>query len=430
MTRPLTLGIVWTALILGAQVSRADDAVRLSLREAEARAVDNHPQVRAGHYATLAGGEVVRQTRSAFMPTVLASFTGATAQDGTRITAGGLNNPTILDRFAAGLSVSQLVTDFGRTSNLVGSQALRGNALEQDEATLRADVLLQVDRAYFNALRAQSLLRVAQQTVDARQLVSDQVTALASSGLKSTLDASFARVNLSQAQLLLAQARGDVKSAFAALTAALGSEQPATYELADEPLPPLPTDDEAAAVARALRDRPDLGARRFAEQAASKFVAAERALSFPSISIVGAGGFTPYHQVGLTDRYSAIGVNVTLPVTNGNLYSARQAEASYQEQVERQALRDLENRIVRDVTVAWLDAQTARQRVDLATQLVAQAADAQDLAQARYDLGLSSIVELTQAQLNKTQADIEQATAKYDYQSRMAGLRFQMGLLK
>ena len=68
--------------------------------------------------------------------------------------------------------------------------------------------------------------------------------------------------------------------------------------------------------------------------------------------------------------------------------------------------------------MAWLHAQTGFQRLDLTNQLLAQASDALELAQARYNLGLSSIVELTQAQLNKTQAEIEQATARYEYQAR------------
>ena len=96
-------------------------------------------------------------------------------------------------------------------------QRLRADAQEQDVTLVRADVLLDVDRAYFDALRAQAVERVAEQTVGARQLVVDQVTALAASGLKSGLDLSFARVNLSQAQLLRLQARGDVQAAFAAL---------------------------------------------------------------------------------------------------------------------------------------------------------------------------------------------------------------------
>ncbi len=150
------------------------------------------------------------------------NVTGADAKDGSRIAAGGLNNPIILDRVAAGVSVSQLLTDFGRTSDLVQTASLRAQALQQSAVTDRADVLLRVDRAYFSALRTQAILRVAQDTVGARQLVADQIGALAQSNLKSGLDVSFAKVNLSEAQLLLLQARNDQAAAFAALAAALG----------------------------------------------------------------------------------------------------------------------------------------------------------------------------------------------------------------
>ncbi len=158
----------------------------------------------------------VREAKSAYWPTVFGSVTGAGALDGTRITAGALNNPSIFDRFATGITAAQLVTDFGRTGDLVQAQQLRASAREQDATSQRADVLLQVDRAYFDVLRAQAVLRVAMQTVEARQLVVDQVSALAASNLKSGLDVSFARVNLSQAQLLLVQAQSDVQASFAA----------------------------------------------------------------------------------------------------------------------------------------------------------------------------------------------------------------------
>jgi outer membrane protein len=347
--------------------------------------------------------------------------------DGTRIAAGSLNNPTILDRLATGVAVSQLITDFGRTSDLVQSSMLTADSREKDVDARRADVLQQVDRAYFNALRATAVLRVAEQTVEARQLVTDQIEALARSSLRSGLDVSFARVNLSEAQLLLVQAQNEVQASFAGLSAALGSPAPAAYQLNDEPLPAAPEEDSAALVARALRQRPDVAAQRLAGEASVKFADAERSLSLPSISFVGAAGFTPYHQIGLTDRYSAAGINVTLPVANGNLYSARRAEAAFRAQSQDQAIKDLENRVARDVTVAWLDARTAYQRIDLTNQLFAQAADAMELTQARYNLGLSSIVELTQAQLNRTRAEIEQATARYEYQIRTAALRYQTG---
>ena len=90
----------------------------------------------------------------------------------------------------------------------------------------------------------------------------------------------------------------------------------------------------------------------------------------------------------------------------------------------------MQNRVSRDVTVAWLDARAGYQRLDLTSQLVDQATSALELAETRYELGLSSIVELTQAQLNKTRAEIEQTSARYEYQARTAALRYQIGDLK
>jgi outer membrane protein len=422
--------IVAVAMTMAASPLAAQTPQRLSLKDAEQQALANHPQLLAAQYTAQAGTANVREARSAYFPTVFGSVTGADAQNGSRIAAGGLNNPIILERLATGVSASQLVTDFGRTTDLVKSSTLQSDALQEDAVMGRAEVLLRVDRAYFAALRANALLTVADETVKARQLVVDQVSALAASGLKSELDLSFAKVNLAEAQLLLLQARNDQQGGFATLAAALGSPQAQTYALADEPVPPAPPADSGSVVAQALRDRPDVAAERYAHESAAKFADAERALWFPTVGAVAAAGLTPYHQAGLNDQYSAVGINVTVPLVNGGLFSARHAAASFRALAQEQQVHDLENRVSRDVRLALLDAQTGFQRLDLTNQLLAQANEALDLATSRYNLGLSSIVELTQAQLNKTQAEIAQASARYDYASQMAALRFQMGSLK
>lgn len=402
----------------------------LTLQLAEQRAAANHPRVRAAQYTEQASEEVVREARSAFFPAVSGSVTGADAQTGTRIAAGGLNNPSILDRFAGGVSVGQLVTDFGRTHALVQSMDLRADSERQTLNNSRADVLLTVDRTYFDALRAQAVERVADDTVKARQLVVDQVSAQAASGLKSGLDLSFAKVNLSQAQIAQVQARNDVEAAFTALSAAMGSATYTTYDLAEEPLPAEPPADGDALIAQALRDRPDVAAQRLSRESAMKFADAQNNLWLPSVSLAAAFGAVPYGPVGFNNRYSAIGLNVTMPVTTGGLISARRAEARLTASSEEQRLQALQNDVARDVRTAWLQAQASFRRLDLARQLQQRAADAGELAQARYDNGLGSIVELTQAQLNQTQADIEAATAQYDCQIRMAVLKFQTGQLK
>jgi outer membrane protein len=419
------------ALAVSPSATIAQTPPRLTLRDAEQRALAGHPDIAGAQAAAQAVQQTVREVKSAYWPGIFGNVTGAAASpDGARITAGALNNPSIFDRFATGIVATQLVTDFGRTNDLVQTQKLRARAQEHDITLVRAEVLLDVDRAYFDVLRAQAVERVAVQTVDARRLVVDQVTALANSGLKSGLDLSFTRVNLSQAQVLLVQAQGDQQSALAALNTAMGAPQTSTYELVDEPLVAPSTDDVSVMIAQALRERSDVAAERLSAQAASKFADAERALLLPVVSAIGAAGVTPYRDGALTEHYSAAGLNVTVPVFNGGLFSARHAEAAYRAQAADAALRDLENRVARDVTLAWVRARTAYRQVDLTNQLVAQSSDALDLAQQRYAMGLSSIVELTQAQLNKTQADIDQASARYAYQTRLSALHFQTGALR
>ena len=132
----------------------------------------------------------------------------------------------------------------------------------------------------------------------------------------------------------------------------------------------------------------------------------------------------------MRDRYSAIGINLDRAGDERKSLCGPAGGSALSRHAEEQALARSENRVARDVRVAWLDAQTAFQRLDLTDQLAAQASDALDLAQQRYNLGLSSIVELTQAQLNQTRAQIEQATARYDYLDRTTVLRFQTGELR
>jgi outer membrane protein len=153
-------------------------------------------------------------------------------------------------------------------------------------------------------------------------------------------------------------------------------------------------------------------------------------LRFPQVSALASAGVIPQHTHDLRGRYSAVGVNINIPIFNGGLFRARSAEATLRAQASDQRIRDLENRITRDVRVAWLNASTAYERLGVTAQLLQQATQALELAQARYDLGLSSIVELSQAQLNKTSAEIASAGAKYEYQIQRALLDYQTGVLR
>jgi len=408
----------------------AQSGKTLTLKEAEDIAVKAHPRLNAAQFAASAAKQVPTQIRSALYPTFYGSFTGALADQNTRIAAGGLNNPLILSRLATGLTVAQLITDFGRTNQLTKSYQLRAEAQELSTQSTRAQILLQVNRSYFAALRSQGVLSVAEQTVKARQLVADQVSELAKSKLRSGLDVSFANVSLSEAKLLLAAAQNSVQAAFADLSAALGYQEQQVFQLTEEPLAAPPGSELLALVNEAIQNRPELESLRRELSASLSFAKAERSLNLPTIGVVGSLGVLPTHVDIMRGSYGAIGFNVNIPIFNGHLFSARRAEADLRAQETSQGVRDLQNRVVQEVRIAWLDARTSYQRLDLTRELLNQAVQALDLAQSRYDLGLSSIVELSQAQLNKTSAEISNVSARYDCQIQTAMLGFQTRRLR
>ena len=400
--------------------------VRLSVKDAEATALKNNPAISVARLNALASQQVVREVRSNFWPQAYANVTAVDARNNSRITAGALNNPIVYTRAAGGATVSQLITDFGHTSNLLASARLQARADEQSAVATKEDVLAAVDQAFYNAQQTHAVLRVAEQTVASRQLLADQVSALTKSKLKSELDLSFANVNLAQAKLLYLDALNNDKAAVASLSAILGYPTVESFELVSdtEALAPPPADVDPL-IADAFAKRPEILALEFESESAEKIHLADRDQMLPTISALAAYGDSPVRDDRVYGPYAAVGVNLQIPVFTGFRYSAQSREAELRAQAMRQRLADLRNRISRDVRTAWLTASTAFDRVNVSQQLLGQANLALDLAQTRYKLGLSSIVELSQAQLQQTQAEIGSAQAEYEYRLSLALLRYQ-----
>jgi len=401
-------------------------ATPLALAEAEAIALKNNPQITVGKLRALQAQQFVRESRSALLPNAYLSLTGVDANPGSRLTAGFLNNPILFPRAAGGATVTQLVTDFGRTTNLLSSSEYGAKAEDQNAAATRADILLAVDQAFYNSLDTQALVKVADETVQARQTLVDKVQALTDAKLKSELDLSFSKVELARAKLLLLEARNNFQAALAGLSAVLGYPSEQNFQLVEETAaltPPAP--DVQPLIQQAFEQRPEIKALQFEVESARKFGRAEHDLSRPSVNALGVVGEAPVRDDHITPNwYGAVGVNVNIPVFNGFLYSSRAKAADLATEADRQRLRDLEDTISRDVRVSWQDTNRAYERLSVTRQLREQADLALDLSQARYNLGLGSIVELTQAELQKTEADIAEADATYQYRLTQMVLAF------
>jgi outer membrane protein len=411
----------------------------LALADAEKIALKYHPQIARADYLALAAQEAVVETRSGYFPTVNA-FADAVGvnREGSRILAGDLNNPSVYDRAAGGLQVSQLITDFGHTANLVASSKYQARAENQNASATREQVLLGVDVSYYDAAEAEAVLSVAQQTLDTRQTLGTQISALAANKLRSALDVSFAQVEVQQAELLVERASNDADAAMASLSTALGYSDFHPFRLADR-APAIEqmtatnfvTPDVDSLVQTALSRRPELLSLRDDREAAQHYAKSQRDSRLPTVSAMGVAGDAPWRNDNdLRSDYAAGGVQLSLPLFAGGMYVARQREAELKAQADDEMLRSVQNNVIRDVRIAWLDLNDAIEQLHTTGELAANAAEAFTLAQARYQSGLSSIVELSDAQLNLTSAQITEANARYNVLIQQANLNYQTGLIE
>lgn len=422
---------ITAVLLLSAHALAAAEAgvQTLTLAEAHDLALRNHPGIAAAQYQAQAAVEASKETRAGALPQIglYGSAVNAGA-DNTRILAGGINNPSVFDRTAFGANLTQLITDFGRTPNLIASSKLQAQAANESATATAAQVLLDVDRTYFGVLQAQALQQVAQQTVDTRQLLLDRVTALAANKLKSDLDVSFARVAVAEGTLLLQNARNALDSSRTALSAALGFREFRQFELVDES-PPTATvaGDVDRLIEQALRNRPELASLADQRDAAIRFARAQHDARFPTLSAGVVAGGALSRDARLPANYTASGLQLSFPLFAGGFYSAREREAELRAKAATQGLAGAEDTVARDVRIAWLNVNDALERVRTTLQLRDYAAQAYELAQARYNAGSSSIVELSQAQLAMSSAEIASAAARYNLLIQQSTLKYQTG---
>lgn len=408
----------------------AEPAQSLSLADARARALKSHPKISVADLRALAARQTVREAKAAYLPYVSANAAAVgAADDNTRIASSGLSVSSVQDRASVGASVVQLITDFGRTANLSKSAELRAQAESRNVQATRAQILLEVDSVYYGALQAQALLRVGEQTVKTRELLRDQVRALATNQLRSDLDVSFAEVSLEEARLLVTRWQNDLEASFAALSAVLGSREAERFILMETNAPAPRATESTVLVLAALRDRPELQRLRLERDAAFRFAKAEKGLVYPTLSVQGAAGINPAHDPLLNRDYAAAGIVLNVPLFAGGLYSARRQESQLRAEALEGAVRDEENNVIRDVRVACLNLANARERMTITQRLLEQAGQSLKLATARFQAGSSSMVELSQAELNQISAAIGETSARYEYFLRGSILDFQVGAL-
>ena len=337
----------------------------LSLPDATAMAIKTHPQIAAAQDATGTADQRIIQSKSAYYPTISGEVTAAQGLGLARLGAGSLSASQLFDRFGQGLQMSDLLADFGRRKNLVEQSKFQAQAAEQNTQATTFDVVLGVNRSYFEVLQAQSYVTVATETVKDRQTLADQVTALANANLKSQLDVNFQCESFRSQVVAGSVSQDAVEKAYSDLARALGQDQVVHYSLAPVPAPGVLTGTPDPLISEAIQNRPELKGAQLQLQGAQSFEQAEADLSHPTLSFVAVGGGLPY--LGQDPRvaphgYEGAAVNLDIPIFNGHLFSARKQAAHYDALAVSERVRSLRQQVEADVRNAWISASTAQQR--------------------------------------------------------------------
>lgn len=344
---------------------------------------------------------------------------------------------TIFNFWQAGVGVYWTLFDFGRT--WFAWRAAQKNAESQKLGVGSAErnVVLDVKLAFFAALAADLAVAVAEEALKTQQRHADQARAFFQVGTRTKIDVASAESDVANAELTLARAHAGADTAHAQLSLALGEDHWHAYELVSEPgMFHLGADDERrAAVAEGALADEAVGRRseprelRLRADSFGDLAKSARGSYFPSLTLQLGPTWAGTDITSLTTNFQA-SITLGYPILGGvnPLFvsgTAREAAANRAALLEQE--RATKNQIREETVAARAQLLAAREEVAAATKLVAAATERRDLAEGRYQAGVGSIIELSDAQLGWVNARFQQLQAGLDVAQARARLQHALG---
>jgi outer membrane protein len=409
---------------------------QLTLKDAIAIALKYHPRLQEAADNTSAAQQQIGQARSYLGPQLFgaAQYLRGTDNgignttyynvDGAfpRVTGTNHNLPSndtsqswnTSNNYMGGVMLSQFLVDFGRRHGFVSERQFEAAAAAADQQLTELDLIFEVSQRYFALLEAKRLITVYEKALEQRQYHLHEAQVKANAGLRPQLDTYVTEAEVERAQLHLVDARNDDADAKVALDDALGlSDSAPAYEPADI-LTYYPVNDTLEALLdTAYKSRPDLIALKDQAKAMGARIVEYQSDYYPTVNAIGG-----YSAMGTgtpaANNFNA-GIVISWPIFNSFLTSDQIAETRFRQHSILRAIEDLRHEVVLQVHTAFLNWQASLQRISRAEKTLAASRAELELAEKRYEAGLTSIIELEDAQRSYTQDDAAYADALYGF---------------
>ena len=423
--------VLFILAVTVAPLAAETPATFLSLNEAIQAAIKHHPSLQREEKVILAAEAKMRQSQADFMPQVDAAAVGTAGSlrmNAVMNPGGSLIKTNSLD-FVSGLTLRQRLFDFGQTAHRVGANRSATEALQHRRLAQRALVILNARHAYLNSLKQYRLVQIAERTVEERQVVVRQLTALYEQQLKSKLDLDLVHVELSNAELVLIRAQNDLRASFAMLNNAMGVQGESVYELEDIKSTITPQRPLKELIKVSLEQRPELQELDARLRATSQNIKAAQSTNLPTVNAMGSVGYrSASSDQERTDGFWSAGAGVSVPLFTGFLIENQVKEAMANHHQVEASRRDIAQQISLEVTQIYLDVATYEKQIAVVEELVNRTKETLELAKKRYQLGLGSIVEVTQAEVAVANARTTHAEARYNYLMALATMDYAIGV--
>jgi outer membrane protein len=395
----------------------------LTLDEAIAIALEAQPTIQATLYDYAAARARVREAFAPLLPQLSGTVSSTRSSGVLSTSTTGRSVPVVVNRqpadtFLAQVQLSQLLFDFGKT--MAATQVARKLAEVTAEGVelQRQLIALTVKEAYTNILLAQRLIRVQEQAVERAELNLSSAKGFFDVGTQPLSTVVRAEVDVANAKVDLINARNALRTARVALNTALAIDASTQTEIQDNLEYEATTIDRAALRTEAIRQSPEYRQARLQSAAAEAGVQQASRNFLPNVSGTGAYGGS---QLELNPSWS-LGVVFSWNIFDGgNLIAAYDAaKANMGAATARVKVAELT--LIQNLEQAEIAVEAAQERIQAAKVLIASSQENFRLAQGRFDVGVGTILELTDAQLALTQAQNTEAQALADYRIALAQL--------
>jgi outer membrane protein len=390
----------------------------LSLDEAVAIGLATQPQIQARLYDYAAARYRVNQALAPLLPQLTGTVTATrslqtilSTSSTTLITTPVQSNRQLSDTVFGQVALSQLLFDFGKTMAATdAARKLATVALESIELQ-RQLIALAVREAYTNINFSQRLIAVARQSFDRAQLNLRSARGFFEVGTRPKSDVARAEVDVANARVEIIRARNAERLARVALNTAMGIDVDIPTQIQDNLLYEPVQFDRQQLRAEALRQRPEHRQTKLQVEVTEAQTRQAFRNFFPNISATGAYGGT---QSELNEFWS-LGLTLSWTLFDGGNLIAKHQEAKANLDAARARVKASELDIIQNVEQAEISAEEAQERIQAAQAAVASAEENFRLAQGRFDAGVGTILELTDAQLALTQSQNTETQALSDF---------------